>query len=116
MPQTRDGSSPQQGIFGVRAGRIARLGPICVVLLWIGVAIAQSATQVLLIRVSDRVGKGIRSSPRDALIADSVPPSTLKPCFTSGLSPMPATLLVIPLRIMLSLPEQIGRASCRERV
>jgi MFS family permease len=39
------------------------------------VAIAQSATQVLLIRVSDRVGKGIRSSPRDALIADSVHPS-----------------------------------------
>jgi MFS family permease len=38
------------------------------------VAIAQSATQVLLIRVSDRVGKGIRSSPRDALIADSVAP------------------------------------------
>lgn len=36
------------------------------------VAIAQSATQVLLIRVSDRVGKGIRNSPRDALIADSV--------------------------------------------
>ena len=39
------------------------------------VAIAQNATQVLLIRVSDRVGKGIRSSPRDALIADSVDPS-----------------------------------------
>src|ERR1700710_1224513 len=39
------------------------------------VAIAQSATQVLLIRVGDRVGKGIRSSPRDALIADSVHPS-----------------------------------------
>ena len=39
------------------------------------VAIAQSATQVLLIRVSDRVGKGIRNSPRDALIADSVHPS-----------------------------------------
>src|SRR5690349_16845070 len=36
------------------------------------VAIAQSATQVLLIRVADRVGKGIRNSPRDALIADSV--------------------------------------------
>ena len=36
------------------------------------VAIAQSATQVLLIRVSDRVGKGIRSAPRDALIADSI--------------------------------------------
>ena len=39
------------------------------------VAIAQSATQVLLIRVSDRVGKGIRNSPRDALIADSVDPA-----------------------------------------
>jgi MFS family permease len=36
------------------------------------VAIAQSATQVLLIRVGDRVGKGVRNSPRDALIADSV--------------------------------------------
>ena len=36
------------------------------------VAIAQSASQVLVIRVSDRVGKGIRNSPRDALIADSV--------------------------------------------
>jgi MFS family permease len=36
------------------------------------VAMAQTATQVLLIRVADRVGKGIRNSPRDALIADSV--------------------------------------------
>ena len=39
------------------------------------VALAQSAAQVLVIRVSDRVGKGIRNSPRDALIADSVDPS-----------------------------------------
>jgi MFS family permease len=39
------------------------------------VAIAQSAAQVLVIRVSDRVGKGIRNSPRDALIADSVDPA-----------------------------------------
>jgi len=38
-------------------------------------AIAQSATQVLAIRLADRVGKGIRSSPRDALLADSVDPS-----------------------------------------
>ena len=35
-------------------------------------AIAQSATQVLAIRLADRVGKGIRTSPRDALLADSV--------------------------------------------
>jgi len=39
------------------------------------VALAQSAAQVLVIRLVDRVGKGIRSSPRDALIADSVHPS-----------------------------------------
>jgi len=39
------------------------------------VSIAQSAGQVLAIRVSDRVGKGIRSSPRDALLADAVVPS-----------------------------------------
>lgn len=38
-------------------------------------AIAQTATQVLAIRVTDRVGKGLRSSPRDALLADSVEPS-----------------------------------------
>ena len=39
------------------------------------VAVAQSASQVMAIRLTDRVGKGIRSSPRDALIADSVHPS-----------------------------------------
>ena len=36
------------------------------------VAIATSGAQVMAIRVTDRVGKGIRSSPRDALIADAV--------------------------------------------
>src|SRR6478672_1183893 len=39
------------------------------------VAVARSASQVLLVRVSDRVGKGLRNAPRDALIADSVHPS-----------------------------------------
>ena len=39
------------------------------------VAIARTASQVLVIRVADRIGKGIRNSPRDALIADSVHPS-----------------------------------------
>ena len=39
------------------------------------VAIASSAMQVLAIRVADRVGKGIRNAPRDALIAESVDPS-----------------------------------------
>src|SRR5688572_6808548 len=39
------------------------------------IAVAQSATQVLAIRLADRVGKGIRNAPRDALIAESVDPS-----------------------------------------
>ena len=39
------------------------------------IAISQTAAQVLLIRVTDRIGKGIRGAPRDALIADSVDPS-----------------------------------------
>src|SRR3954464_6163917 len=39
------------------------------------VAIATSAAQVLVIRVADRVGKGIRTARRDALIAESVDPS-----------------------------------------
>lgn len=37
------------------------------------IGVAQGAGQVLAIRVTDRFGKGIRSAPRDALIADSVP-------------------------------------------
>jgi len=39
------------------------------------IGLAQSATQVLAIRLSDRVGKGVRGAPRDALIAESVHPS-----------------------------------------
>jgi len=39
------------------------------------VGFAQSVLQVFAVRMSDRVGKGIRTSPRDALIADSVDPS-----------------------------------------
>ncbi len=38
------------------------------------IGIAQGAGQVLAIRVTDRFGKGIRTAPRDALIADSVSP------------------------------------------
>jgi MFS family permease len=37
------------------------------------VAIAQSGSQVLAIRLVDRVGKGIRGAPRDALLAASTP-------------------------------------------
>lgn len=37
------------------------------------VSLAGSASHVLAVRLTDRVGKGIRTAPRDALLADSVP-------------------------------------------
>lgn len=37
-------------------------------------AFVTSWPQVLVVRMSDRAGKGIRGAPRDALIAESVPP------------------------------------------
>jgi len=37
------------------------------------IALASSWTWVLLIRFTDRLGKGLRSSPRDVLLAESVP-------------------------------------------
>lgn len=39
------------------------------------IGVAQSVAQVLALRVADRVGKGIRGAPRDALIADAIDPS-----------------------------------------
>ncbi len=39
------------------------------------IGVAQNVGQVLAIRLTDRLGKGVRSAPRDALIADSVSPS-----------------------------------------
>jgi MFS family permease len=38
------------------------------------VALAATPAQVLAVRLTDRVGKGIRSAPRDALLAAAVPP------------------------------------------
>lgn len=52
-------------VFGYTVSSLAR--PL--------VAVAQSASHVLAIRLVDRVGKGVRGAPRDALIADSVDPA-----------------------------------------
>jgi MFS family permease len=40
------------------------------------IAVAGSWVQVLALRFTDRVGKGLRTSPRDALIAESTPPES----------------------------------------
>jgi len=50
-------------LFGYGVASIAR--PL--------VALATSPWHVLAVRVTDRIGKGVRASPRDALIAASVP-------------------------------------------
>ena len=39
------------------------------------IGLAQGAGQVFAIRVGDRIGKGMRTAPRDALLADAVAPS-----------------------------------------
>ncbi len=41
------------------------------------IAVASSWTHVFLIRVADRVGKGVRSAPRDAMLAALAPPGEL---------------------------------------
>jgi len=66
---------------GALSDRIGRFTPI--VLLGYGIAavtrpfmgVAQSVNQVIGLRLIDRVGKGIRSAPRDALLAASVEPA-----------------------------------------
>jgi MFS family permease len=66
---------------GVWSDRTPRRKPLVVVGYVIAsvvrplIGIAQGAWQVGALRVSDRIGKGIRSSPRDALIADAVAPA-----------------------------------------
>lgn len=64
-------------VSGLWSDRIGRRKPLVVAGYVIAsivrpfTALAQSATQVLAIRMTDRIGKGIRTAPRDALLADS---------------------------------------------
>lgn len=66
------------GGWSDRAGRrkgFVMVGYALTVLVRPLIAIITSPWQLLAVRVSDRIGKGIRTSPRDALIADSTEPS-----------------------------------------
>jgi len=45
------------------------------------IALAQTWTAVLVLRVTDRVGKGLRTAPRDALLSRSVAPAQLGVAF-----------------------------------
>ncbi len=61
------------------------------------IAAVTSPVAVLFIRFADRIGKGIRTSPRDALIADSTDPSTRGKAFGFHRSMDHAGAIVGPL-------------------
>ena len=69
-------------VSGWWSDRLRRRKPIVVVGYSIAalarplVGLASNWGQVLAIRFCDRIGKGIRTSPRDALLADMVPPES----------------------------------------
>jgi MFS family permease len=65
------------GVIADRFGRRSRLVAWGYGIAAVGrplIALATAAWQVLAIRFADRVGKGLRTAPRDALLAESVPP------------------------------------------
>lgn len=68
-------------LTGLVADRRARLKPLIVIGYGVStlirplVAFAVTPWHVLLVRVGDRVGKGVRTSPRDALIANATEPA-----------------------------------------
>jgi MFS family permease len=75
-----------------------------------GIAAATVAGHVLAARLIDRTGKGIRSGPRDAMIADSVPPSQRGRAFGvnrsmdhfgAALGPLLASALMLGLGVHL---------------
>lgn len=67
------------------------------------IAVAASPIAVLFIRFADRVGKGVRTSPRDALIADSTPQSLRGKAFGFHRSMDHAGALIGPLLATLLL-------------
>lgn len=90
------------------------------------VALATAPWHVLVVRVTDRIGKGVRSSPRDALIAAAVPHEDAGRAFGfhnamdhagAVIGPVTATLLLhfgVPLRTVFwltALPGLLALAS-----
>jgi MFS family permease len=69
-------------------------------------AMTHTASQVLMIRLTDRIGKGIRTSPRDALLADSAPVSARGRAFGFHAAADNAGAVVGPLLAFLFLKIQ----------
>ena len=71
-------------------------------------ALAQSWHHVFWIRFADRAAKGFRAAPRDALIADSVPPEKRGAAFGFRQAMDSAGAIVGPLSALLLLPLFLG--------
>ncbi len=116
-------------LAGLRSDRMRRRKPLIVfgyglaALVRPLVAIASTPGFVLLIRFTDRVGKGLRGAPRDALVADSTTPDQRGRAFGlqrsmdhtgALLGPLLATLLLagahLPLRTVFALAAIPGLA------
>jgi MFS family permease len=69
-------------------------------------ALAQTATQVFALRLTDRIGKGIRTAPRDALLADSAKPEARGRAFGFHAAADNAGAVVGPLVAFLFLQAQ----------
>jgi len=67
------------------------------------IGLATSWTGVLLLRFLDRVGKGLRTSPRDALIAESTPPAARGKAFGFHRAADHAGAVIGPLLASLAL-------------
>lgn len=72
-------------------------------------AVAQSWSQVFWIRVVDRAAKGFRAAPRDALLADSVPPARRGAAFGFRQAMDSAGAVLGPLAAFLLLPVFHGK-------
>ena len=94
---------------GVLSDRMARRKPL--ILAGYGLAalakplfpLAAGVGAVLLARVADRIGKGIRGAPRDALLADVTPPALRGAAF--GLRSGPVDLT--PARLTVQAPQMV---------
>jgi len=99
-------------ISGIWSDRIGRRKPLVVAGYALAsfvrpfTALAQTATQVLGIRVMDRIGKGIRTAPRDALLADSIPATSRGRAFGFHAAADNAGAVLGPLMAFLFLHAQ----------
>jgi MFS family permease len=116
-------------LLKVTAGRLSDQGPrrlfvaggyALPALARAGIAAALAPWHVLAARLVDRTGKGIRSGPRDAMIAESVPPTQRGRAFGlnrsmdhfgAAVGPLLASLLLFagtPLRVVFLIAAAIG--------